>query len=374
MNRALRVIILTAVCLFLTISVSWAARKAAEDTFWLPKEQVLNEDLFLFAHRAVLDGTVNGDVYVMAERLTINGKVNGDVIALTGSCDIKGEVNGNVRTMSQLLHINGTVERNVFSFTKDNIVEEAGLVKGSILSFSKQAEVYGTVGKELNGSYYQVRISGTTGGTSLLSTNSLVLEKTAVINGNLTYSSPQRAMIAEGAVIKGTEEFREANPMERKFPHQRLFGSLLSLLSLTAMWLLLRYLIPGTVLRVEQTLQSHPVQLAGTGALVLLIAPIVLLLLFVTIAGIPIALILLFGLGTLLYVSKVFIGIWLGKWVSGIWKRPLHPLLREAIGVYGLFLLTQLPIYGWLITLAAWLLFTGAVFSIMRKAKTAEGL
>ncbi|MEM8862867.1 MAG: hypothetical protein AAGD96_31540, partial [Chloroflexota bacterium] len=113
------VFFLIGVLIFLAAgSVSAAEFITDEETWSLPADSVLDDDLYIQADEILIDGIVNGDVVAIGEYLRIQGTVNGDVLFLGSGIRLDGEINGDLRTASPSIDIRGTVldDLTVFGF------------------------------------------------------------------------------------------------------------------------------------------------------------------------------------------------------------------------------------------------------------------
>ncbi|NGQ95081.1 polymer-forming cytoskeletal protein [Brevibacillus sp. SYP-B805] len=372
MRRTCWLLALLLVFSLMTGGAAYAFGTIKQDTYILPRDQVIHGDLAVNAGKAVIEGTVEGDLYVFSENIQVLGEVKGDVLSFSAQTDISGIVDGNVRAFTHHLDITGKVSRNVTVVTDHLVIDKDSVVNGSILALAKTVDLFGKVGKEANGFIDQMRITGHVGqGISTLACKQLTIDSTAVIGGDIVYSSPHKAVIAPGATITGQERYAPKD-LEKKthffFPLIALFTSVVSTLVL---WLLLRYLFPAAVKRVHRQWEGRLAASIGIGALALFVLPLVCVILLLTVVGIPLALALLASLFLLAFVSKIFVGTWVGVWLTQRFGWRLHPLLSELIGIAAVLLVTGIPILGFLLTVVVWMMFLGAVMGIIRHTSQA---
>ncbi|WP_139492671.1 polymer-forming cytoskeletal protein [Brevibacillus dissolubilis] len=360
-------------CLFTLLPLGAAVHAIGtmnKETYVLTRNEVHHGDLMINARQAVIEGTVDGDLYLFAENVQVTGTVKGDIHSFTDETVIDGQVEGDVRTFSHHLRITGDVGHNVMSASTTFTLTKEGQIHGSLFTFSTATDLLGKVGREANGFADTYRITGLVGeGISLLHTDHLRLDSTAVIGGNLTYTSPERATIQQGAVIKGKELYSAPpiKPSESESP--LTFPSLLlvmSFLSTLVLWLLIRYLFPSAIYQVRHKLQSGWGSSLGIGILTFLAVPILSILLLVTVIGIPIAIVLVVAMCLLMYAAKIFVGTWLGHRLADQFGWRLHPLFAELAGIIGLFLLFSIPLLGIFFHIGVGMLFLGAITGLIR--------
>lgn len=258
------------------------------------------------AGSVVIRGTVTGDVQVATGSLVITGTVEGDVRGAAGSVDIQGRVGGDV-------------EIGAGSLT----VGEDAVVEGRL-----QAGV---------GS---ARIAGTVLGDAEIGTSSLVLESSATFGGDLRYDGEltDRGATVEGSLIRddslGGMTFDPGRGLgDAVFD---VYGFLVNLV-LGAVLLLA---FPGASRRLAERVRSEPLRSGGFGLAVLVGVPILLVLVAITIIGIPLAIVgaLLFALAA--WIASVYGRYAVGEWLLGYvgtdnrWAALLVGMV--AVGLVGL--------------------------------------
>ncbi len=130
-------------------------------------------------------------------------------------------------------------------------------------------------------------------------------------------------------------------------------------LALAALGALLVVFFPGATRRVMQTAQTSVGPSFGVGCLTLLLAPIVFLLLLITLIG-PVILVL--ALAAAWIFGWIAIGYLAGERILEALKvREVAPVLAVVVGVLLLAILGEVPCLGWLISLIVGTIGVGAV-------------
>jgi cytoskeletal protein CcmA (bactofilin family) len=294
-------------------------------------------DLDAAAGSVVIAGTVEGDVSAAAGSVTVteSGRVTGSLDAAAGSVVIEGVVDGDVTVGAAALELR----------------------EGS------------RVGGSLEGGAADVRLDGTVDGDVTVGADTLEVGPTAAIGGSLTYDA-EDVSIADDASVTGTvtrdESLSVAGP--------DVFGSgggpalpvipgwvgsiyaglvnlfLGAILLLAAPTFGRRLVSIGT----DQTLKS-----GGVGLLSVLGIPIVLLLLLVTIVGIPLSLAGLLVFVLLLWITSVYGMIVLGTGTLSLLDYENRWLALLA-GVVIVGVLDAVPVVGGLVQVLVLLVGFGA--------------
>ena len=133
------------------------------------------------------------------------------------------------------------------------------------------------------------------------------------------------------------------------------------------LWLLLigiasLMLAPGLTQKNSDAVPVKPLKNLFWGLLFLIITPIIVVLLLITIIGIPLSLILLIIYLISLYISKIYVGFWVGQYVLMKLKKEMRfKVITMALGLLIVLIGINLPIIGIFIHLVILLLGLGAI-------------
>ena len=153
-----------------------------------------------------------------------------------------------------------------------------------------------------------VTINGTITGDVSIKADHVTIGKSARIGGNLHYEAPQEATIDQGAVITGQKTFKQA---EYKQPRQRLLSFLgilwiIKLFAIIAAAIVLYLLLPEQTSQVTSLAMEQFGNELLVGFLVFVAVPALVLLLFITVLGWFLGLVLAFLYVVFLLLSSVF--------------------------------------------------------------------
>jgi len=132
-----------------------------------------------------------------------------------------------------------------------------------------------------------------------------------------------------------------------RFPAARAVFWLLGLASALLTGVIVIALAPTLVTQTADRLAAQPWISLAIGAGVLLLTPAVILVLFCTIVGIPLATILLAMYLIMLYLAQLFLAVVLGRWViSGLGRADPSLYLSLLVGLVIVWLLGLIPVVG----------------------------
>lgn len=335
----------------------------------LDANEIIDKDYFAGGEAVTILGTVNGDAYVAGGNVTIEGTVNGDLLVAGGNIVVRGTVTDDIRAAGGSLTLSGNVGKNVTAVGGNVTISEGSNVMGSVVMAGGNLNLNAPVGRGATLAGGQVSVASEIGGDVWAGVGALTVTSNARINGDLHYISEDDATILSGATISG-ETRRDQPPADSQRAQETgkavatgivtgfKFASLLS--SLLIGFLLIR-LLPQFMQSTAEKIKNDPWKALGFGFLTYIISPVAVLLLIITLVGIPLALILLFATFLLAYIAKIFVAVFVGNWImkKANWKGGLFVALFLGLVVY--YGLGMIPVINAFSTLLFLLMGTGAL-------------
>jgi cytoskeletal protein CcmA (bactofilin family) len=345
----------TATCLVLGLaapSVALASSGMATNTVLLQKGDNRTGTFYASGQTVTVDGDVDGDVVCAGQSVVINGAVKGDVLCAGQDLTVNGAVTGSVRAIGQLVTINGTVGRNV-------------TVGGQTVVLGSGSHVAG----ELAAGAQTLTINGPVDHDAMVGTNSLTLG--AVIGGSLNYLS-NRTLPIDHDKVRGdiVRHDPPRAPSRQNMAGARLASLLFWVLGGLAIMLVAVWLIPGMVRGITNIMVARPGASIGWGALATLSGPPLLLVLALTVIGIPLALLLGALWFTIAATAGLLSGVAVGRLALGRRETSRRQLMLATLtGVPLVVIVTWLPWVGAIVGLAtiAWAM--GGVLFSLRSAR-----
>lgn len=313
--------------------------------------EVVDGAAFLAGRTVTIEGKVNGDVYCAAETVRIYGKVNGDVMCAGSTLDIKGNVNGDVRVAGANVTVGGmvrgslTVAANTVTIDKDAVVQRDALLAGSSVRLD------GTVQRDLRVGSEALELVGLVGRNVDSGVTHLVVSNGSKVGGDVQYWSENVATIYEGTVVGKTTRHEPVS-------YEAASTVASSILGVAGAVAFLVVLSIGVVLVVPRTVRSATslslpklgfALLIGLGAIFLSLP--LMIVLVVTVIGVPIALLVIVGYLVLSTLALPLVAYYIGRWMFE--GRSSNMVLHAATGATVLGLIIAIPILGALAGFAA---------------------
>lgn len=313
--------------------------------YLLPAGEQVLDNMYVGAGHASLAGVVLGDLYIGAGSAVVAGRVLEDLVVAGGNVTITGEVLGDVRVAGGNVTVAGPVRGDLF-------------VLGGSLELESQ--VAGDV--------------DFTGG-------SLRLGDEARVGGDLSYRTDRPAQISAGATVAGNTFYDESIARQlgiwRNTDKSTMLAGLTALLGAWLFLKLLMYLFAGLVTywllrepleRVVRRVFDKPGRSLVTGFASAISVPVLAIILMLTIIGIPLALALASLYLAVVIFAKVAAGVLFGIWLDRVILKTERFRLTWVTVVSGVtlfFLLSRVPVIGWLLGAAVTVLVFGAVIDLL---------
>jgi len=298
----------------------------------------------------VVAGTVDGDLSATAGSVLVtdSGRVTGDLDATAGSVLLEGRVEGDVTASAAAIELR----------------------EGS------------AVGGRLDANVADARLAGSVGGDAAVDAATLAVAPTATFDGSLTYRSDDAA-VADGAAISG--EVTRDDDLDVAAPDTfgggsgpdlptlpPWVGAVYSGLSSLLLGAILLFAMPNLAGRVAAVGTAQPLRSGGIGLLTLVGTPVALLILFVTIVGIPLSFVGFLVFGAVVLAATVY-----GAFVAGTWLLSLGGYRNRwaalVTGLVAVAVARQIPVVGGVVRVVVLLLGLGALATVLYELRGSGG-
>jgi hypothetical protein len=255
--------------------------------------QQVNKTLFVAGQTVDIGGTVNGDLFCAAQNLTLTGTINGDIICAAQSAQISGVVNGSVRIIGQNVTVDGIISQNLSAVGQNVTLDTNGKVTGDASIVGQTTVDNGLIGRDLAVVAKSVTINGTISRDVQSIDTSLTLNGNAKINGNLSYTSQSLLSQQGGAIVVGNISHSLPKAHQFFLAGHRWWLALYLLVAMLMAAFVAVLLLPQIFQRASDTLIREPLKTFLVGLVTSIVTPIVVVLLFVTVVGLPLGIVLL---------------------------------------------------------------------------------
>jgi cytoskeletal protein CcmA (bactofilin family) len=289
-----------------------------------------------------IDKNTGGDLAATASSINVSKDaiIGGDVLASGGDLILEGTIKGSVKTGVGTLSMNGTIEK----------------------------------GLDCRGN--EININGTINGATVLAARYISIGRSAAFMQNVRYWNENGSTDFGESLKKGRAFYDKTLAID--YPSWQFLGysSFIAFIwylgTAFIFILLIRLIFPNITAKAGEGLFNNTGRSIGYGALFMIVVPVIIVIAFMTIIGIPVAILMLIGYITLLLLGSILFSVLLAQWVNrgykkkwGFWKS-----VWATLGIFILFKLASLtPFVGWLISGVAMCVAFGSILVVLRSGR-----
>ncbi len=336
------------------------------------------DDRFMAGSYVRVAGPVAGDLIAAGGGVDVDAAVNSDAIVAGGTLRVAGSVGGSVYACGGHVTVDGTVGRNARVCGGRVEIGPKADIAGGVSIAGGEVQLEGAVKRYVQIAGGHVRIDGTVGGDVVVTSGSIELGPNARIGGKLRYRSREElqrdpAAQVAGGVERAGKSAQAIAHAERRVHRAAGFVWTVGLIVAAAV---LVAALPGFTTRVAATLRSRAAMSLLIGFIALVCIPVLAIVLFVTLVGIPLALLTLVAYAALLLLGHVVTGIGLGDWAlarfrAGDAARTGWRIGAAVVALLAIAILARIPFLGGLVTFLVLIAGVGALLMQARRPAAA---
>jgi cytoskeletal protein CcmA (bactofilin family) len=350
-----------------------AADFRGDDTIIIASGDIINDDLYLIGNRIVINGTIIGDALCIGNHITVSGRIEGNVTAIGATIEIEGEVTRSLRVAGSDVTVSGEVGRDVVvAGDKIDLTDQAAI--GNDLVFAgRSINVDSLIEEGILGASTKTVLSSIIGDDVEVVVDRLTISSTAIIQGDLVYTSENEAVIQSGARIIGSTTHNLATHYD--FPDIGLWVGFIAFFMTLVTGIVIILVAPKRAQAVAESIKVNTLPALGWGALALFVTPIALVLVFITIIGIPVSVMGLIVYVIAIFLSQIAVGLFIGYWILGYLRSVDSRGILIGAFVIGFTLLTLvklIPYIGWALWLATTVFGIGAMLLSQRTLRSQQ--
>ena len=335
---------------------------AADDT----ARASVGENRLSAGDEVTMDEYVPGNVYLAAGRVHLDDRIGGSAFVTGGEVDVTGSIGHNLFAAGGDLSIEGEVEGDVHAAGGKLRVQRGAQLRGDATLAGGSIDVEGDVGGDLQTYGESIYINSVIGGDLRLAGEDIRIGPDTRVSGRLEYKSGGKFAIDPKAQVEQGVKQLDADDHDWlwKGHHGPSRGShRMFSIGVLVLGTLLILGLPAFSREAASAIRREWLQSAGVGCVMLIGVPLAAVIFMITIIGIPLALMMVFGYVVLLMLGYVIAAIFVGDFAlerlggervkSNGW-RVLFLLLALVL----LSIVRQLPLVG---GLAVALLFVAGI-------------
>lgn len=347
------------VSIFPAISLAETVVRTGESVS-IDNDQVVEDDFYVTAGDISMSGEVREDMYAVGGSVTVNGPIGVDLTALSGATQIHAEVGDDVRIIGGEVVIADHVGGDVFVIGGVLKILSSASIGGDVFFYGGEADISGAVDGSIMGAADSVRVDSAVGnGIDMIVGRGLTLGDRANVRGDVRYQSPSELTRSQDAVVDGSVVRNEVEGEEESWTDELPLVPLFVLIfAALCAYLFFRERLQNLVTEIY----THPGRTGLIGLAVLFLAPIAVVLAFVTVLGALLGIVGLLLWLLLLVVTYVLSAVTIGALTFALVNRtPTVSLPSVILGALLLQFLYYIPVVGGLVVLACFVLTLGVL-------------
>jgi cytoskeletal protein CcmA (bactofilin family) len=323
---------------------------------------------------------VEGDFVAVGGRVIIDQPVKGDVMLAGGSVDVRAPVGDDVRAAGGDINVESAIGGELFATGGNITLTKAARVASTASLFGGTVSIDGRIDGPLSVSAQKVVLNGEVNHDARFRAEQIELGPTAKITGTLDYASPNEIKRADGATIGGAisrmaddSAMHDRNMHEANRDwHMRMgrsgstwVGSIFTFFALLACAAVFLLIFPTFSAKASDAVRTSPWAAITIGFGALVCVPLLAILLFVTILGIPLGIIAVALYPVLLLLGYVVGVLFVARRAQNAMSKDASGSFATTIGFYALalllvMLLGRLPFVGGLVVFVITIVGIGA--------------
>ncbi|MFW5879645.1 MAG: hypothetical protein ACOCUV_02350 [bacterium] len=357
--------------------VANSAEIITETTVNLGDTNTYFENLYIGAGSTNISSEVNSELTIIGGETFVSSKVTGDVFVAGGEIEFSGQVEVDLRIIGGDVRITGDVFGDILIIGGNVYVDEQATLLNDVMLVGGDIDFQSDSNKRLKVVAGKVFVDGMISGNSEITTQSLVIGSNSDISGNFSYYSPKKFDQQNGANITAEINYNKINTIrdtgiiKNTIVNFLNFWLLLKFITTLVLAFILVHVFKVFSVRVNNILSSSFFKSILVGLLTTFLLPIIILIFFISLVGLPIGLLLGLIFTILILIAPAVSGVFIGSWIRKIFNKTNEYAVdfhSAALGVILYTILQFVPVVGGFIRFVVLIAAFGAMIRFIRKS------
>ncbi len=333
----------------------------------------LYEDLYIAGGDVTINAPVYGDVIVAGGTLNLNDTITNDLLLAGGTVNINGYVGDDIRCAGGRLHVLKNIGGDLVIAGGRIEVAKNAVIYGGLMSSGGELVIDGTIGntvkinagkltfngkalKDFESHSDKLLMNGTVSGPTVLAARSMTIGPSAEFGDNVRYWSRKSTVDFKQSIKNGKATYDSSLRIKGKdwyyLGRTTALGLIWYLGTAFLFLMIIQYLFSSTLRKAGDTVARSMSKSLLWGFLFVIGMPLAILLLLVTVIGIPVGLILIFTYVGILILATVTAALVMANWYNLKFETNWNfwQIVGSAFVFFILFkLISFTPFLGWLI-------------------------
>lgn len=346
-----------------------AAELSMGSEFMLERSASSSENIYVAAERIAIEGAVVGDALLLGEDITVSGTTTQDLMLAGKEVALSGVVLGDARVIAARAHIDGTYSGDVMVVANSALFRSGFQSEGDMRVYASHLVYRGVSAQDVVFRGRTIEINGVVEGDVTVSFGEyLIIGDEARISGSVLYEGPREPQISSGAVIQGLVDGDVVSRAVRGDMYLTKLGDVVNgaqvvfALSSALTSILLVILFPRFSNRAVRYVVRRGVPSIGYGFLFFVLGILVGIVLLISVFGLYLGLLVLFGLLVISMLAGLLTpalaGALIAQWIVKEYRVTWYWVIA---GVVALELLLWVPVIGPVVRILMYLAVLGSL-------------
>lgn len=330
-------------------------------------------------NRLIMAPTIKLPVLVAGDEKVITDDIDGDLIGAGGQMRIMSVIIGDAYIGGGQVDFEGSVEQDLV--IAGGKVTVSGRVGKNLIIVGGQVKIEDTamIGGYVLAAGGEVLVNGQVAGPVRAATGKLVVGEMAFIGGDLE-ADVEQGTVSESAQILGEQRVkihkvetpRASESAKSSMRGLAAIGRIVHFLS-KLVTLLVLVALAGKLMAPAGVLLSKFWTTLGWGSVVAIVTPFAIMILMMSVVGIPLSFIMVGVYMLAMYLSSLAVAMAIGNIISkNEWLPVKNIYLLSIIGLILVSVVTGIPYIGWLVSVIICFLGLGIIFKLVTEKRVSK--
>jgi hypothetical protein len=354
--------------------------------------QPVYKDMYLMGGNITINAPIYGDLIVAGGTILINDTITNDILLAGGNVTFNGYVGDDIRCAGGNIRISKNVAGDLV-ITGGSVIIDKTTTIGGLLASGGDVTVDGNINGEIKGVFGnlflnggvtknidcrggKITVNGTIDGNSILAASSIIIGNNASFRNDVRFWNTKGTIDFKQSLNNAKATYDPSLSIQSGRWYYLGAASLVGLLWWLGMALLMiflvQYLFAETMKKSAETAFNKTLKSVGIGFLYFIAVPVATIVAFITVIGVPVGILLLFGYIALFLLATVITSVvsanWFNNYNNSKWKT--WQLVLAAFGIFiFLKLVSATPFVGGLIMVVLVAMTFGSILLTIRWRK-----
>jgi hypothetical protein len=261
------------------------------------KNYISDSNLYIASLHTWFDATYEKDIFSVSYDQTVDGTIFGDTFLLGKKISLTGESFGDVRTIGDTVYVSGVINKDLIVVARHVIVASDAIINGDTLVLAHTVDLGGKFLGTSKITSNKITVTGFIVGPTTLTGSKIIFNSGAQILSDVSYFSPQRAMVNQGVDIQKELNFNQIESIKQNEIIKRIFfgfvsfWAIIKLIATLFVLFILTHLFRVSVQKIVDIIKGKKGTTLLVGISSIIMIPILTIILFASLVLIPVSVI-----------------------------------------------------------------------------------